>query len=252
MYVKKHSENSLLQGWVVTQSWLRCGSLLLIGTEPVQNISKKWRSLLFALNLCREIRSYLKIISWTFRSPSGTVDSEELNCHKCGNQIELNEGLARTFTLPSQEFPNERLYARKVEVPTLSEVILVYHRDLDCFYKFARYVAISHVWHPVVAELQSKRTEATNLANEAEKLVAKPWFMSILDWRSTAPSLLKSGMTILACHSGNLILKWRQLMRFLEFSIERIWLSLVFQILKLKHWCNERRELRIRKMWCNY
>lgn len=100
------------------------------------------------------------------------IDLEELRCCHCGHQINSNTGLARTFTLQSREAINERLCAMKVDVPTLSEVILIYHRDLDCLFRFAHYVAISHVWNSKVAELQYKRTEAMSV-NELARIVCE-------------------------------------------------------------------------------
>lgn len=54
----------------------------------------------------------------------------------------------------------DRLCSERVELSSLSEVLLVYHRHLECLFKSTRYVTISHVWHPGVSELQYKKTAA--------------------------------------------------------------------------------------------
>ena len=101
------------------------------------------------------------------------IDPENLKCCDCGHQIGSSTCLARTFTLQGQDATNGRLCARKLDVPMLSEVILIYHRHMDCLFRSTPYVAISHVWHPIVAELQYHRTEATIPINEGVKILCE-------------------------------------------------------------------------------
>lgn len=101
------------------------------------------------------------------------IDIETLKCCDCGHQIGSSTCLARTFTLQGQNATNGRFCARKLEVPTLSEVILIYHRHLDCLFRSTPYVAVSHVWHPIVAELQHHRREATIPINEVVKILCE-------------------------------------------------------------------------------
>lgn len=52
----------------------------------------------------------------------------------------------------------------------MNEVMLIYHRHLECLFMSSstKYIAISHVWHPDVAELQHKNEEAeVNVDNVA-------------------------------------------------------------------------------------
>lgn len=84
----------------------------------------------------------------------------------CGTTIEPEETLARTFILESEKPKNERRSSERIDVPNLSEALLVYHRHLDCLFRSTLYVAISHVWHPGVAELQYNKTCTTT--NEVE------------------------------------------------------------------------------------
>jgi hypothetical protein len=99
------------------------------------------------------------------------IDLNELKCCQCGHKIGSDAVLARTFTLQSQSVTDERLYSERVEVPTLSEVLLIYHRHLECLFKSTQFVAISHVWHPLVAQIQYKRTEAAACADDAARII---------------------------------------------------------------------------------
>jgi hypothetical protein len=99
------------------------------------------------------------------------IDLKELKCCHCGHQMASDSALARTFCLRSQGVTDERLCAEKFEVPTLSEVILVYHRHLECLFKSTQYVAISHVWHSQVADLQYRMTEATVCVDDVAHIV---------------------------------------------------------------------------------
>jgi hypothetical protein len=88
------------------------------------------------------------------------ISWEGTKCCQCGLEISADTVLARTFALQGKTVTDERPYIQMIEVPKFSEVILVYHRHLECLLNFARYVAISHVWDPGVAELEYQESEA--------------------------------------------------------------------------------------------
>ena len=98
---------------------------------------------------------------------------EESTCCHCGQQIKIEDVLARTFALENQTLANSttRQCAEKLEVPTMSKMILVYHRHLRCLIATTSYVAITHVWDAQVAELQSRREKATASVVEVAKIV---------------------------------------------------------------------------------
>lgn len=98
--------------------------------------------------------------SATIRSIWAGIDVENLSCSHCNHRICPEDGLARTFSLASL-MPSDRPCAQRLDVPTLSETITIYHRHFSCLFESVRYAAISHVWHPGVAELQYRRNEAT-------------------------------------------------------------------------------------------
>ncbi|KAI5920267.1 hypothetical protein F4810DRAFT_723589 [Camillea tinctor] len=85
----------------------------------------------------------------------GTDSVEQLAvCCECGLLIQSEETLARTFALQHPDnIQNPRVTTAHIAVPTLSQVILVYSRHLECLFRAARYVAVSHVWHPAALEL---------------------------------------------------------------------------------------------------
>ncbi|KAK8857284.1 hypothetical protein PGQ11_013196 [Apiospora arundinis] len=87
------------------------------------------------------------------------IDVDNLICCHCNHRIPPEEGLARTFSLESL-MPSDRSCAQRLDVPTLSETITIYHRHFKCLFESVQYAAISHVWHPGVAELQYRRSEA--------------------------------------------------------------------------------------------
>lgn len=89
----------------------------------------------------------------------------------CSQEIELQDMLARTFCLQSQLRTKIPKCAKEIEVSALSDTILVYHRHIDCLWKSVRYIAISHVWHPSVANLQYHKSSTTASINDVERLV---------------------------------------------------------------------------------
>ncbi|KAL9070228.1 MAG: hypothetical protein Q9157_005892 [Trypethelium eluteriae] len=66
---------------------------------------------------------------------------------------------------------DEKLPAEELPVPTLSEKILIYHRHLGCLFNFTPYIAISHVWHEQVADLQYRRDKAALSADDVADIV---------------------------------------------------------------------------------
>ncbi|KAL9094076.1 MAG: hypothetical protein Q9165_003746 [Trypethelium subeluteriae] len=97
--------------------------------------------------------------------------NKTLVCNHCGEQISSEEALARTFTIKSQMDTEEKLCAEEIPVPTLSEVILIYHRHLGCLFDSTPYVAMSHVWHEQVADLQYRRDTTVLCADDVANIV---------------------------------------------------------------------------------
>jgi hypothetical protein len=102
------------------------------------------------------------------------INVEELKCAHCDQPIGPDAVLARTFTLESskQLASNER-YAKRVAVPTLSEVIVLYHRHMECLFKYTRFVTISHLWHPHVAKLQYDKTDSEAHIGDVARVVSE-------------------------------------------------------------------------------
>lgn len=98
---------------------------------------------------------------------------EESSCCQCGQRINANDVLARTFALENWNLSNSSAlqWAEKLEVPTMAKVILVYHRHIECLIATTPYVTITHVWDAQVAELQDRRAEATASVMEVAKIV---------------------------------------------------------------------------------
>ncbi|KAI1637509.1 hypothetical protein F4809DRAFT_661000 [Biscogniauxia mediterranea] len=96
-----------------------------------------------------------------------SVEQPAVCCCECGLVIQAEETLARTFTLQQPDStPNLRVPTAHIAVPTLSQVIWIYSRHEECLYQAARYVAISHVWHPAALELA-----ATNVHHDAPAII---------------------------------------------------------------------------------
>ncbi|KAK7931127.1 hypothetical protein PG985_001839 [Apiospora marii] len=108
------------------------------------------------------------------RSILAGIDVENLCCSQCNHRIRPEDGLARTFSLASL-MSSDRPCAQRLHVPTLSETITVYHRHFSCLFESVQYAAISHVWHPGVAELQYRRNEANaSVASVAQVVQETP------------------------------------------------------------------------------
>ncbi|KAI0598859.1 hypothetical protein F4775DRAFT_600825 [Biscogniauxia sp. FL1348] len=85
-------------------------------------------------------------------------------CCECGLLIQSEETLARTFTLQQPDSTyHPRVATAHIVVPTLSQVIWIYSRHVECLFQAARYIAISHVWDTAALELA-----ATNENHDAQ------------------------------------------------------------------------------------
>ncbi|KAI9700953.1 MAG: hypothetical protein M1820_006598 [Bogoriella megaspora] len=85
--------------------------------------------------------------------------STELRCNHCGKEIGSDGVLARTLAIQSHVTPDERngvLPPVEIPVPSLSDVILVFSRHLECLFDSTKYVPISHVWDRHVADAQDR------------------------------------------------------------------------------------------------
>jgi hypothetical protein len=85
------------------------------------------------------------------------LNVEKLTCCHCGESISFDSVLARTFKIKQPGSKDGSNWSEKIDVPSLSAELLVYHRHLECLQNSTSYVAVSHVWHPDVSELQYKR-----------------------------------------------------------------------------------------------
>jgi hypothetical protein len=85
------------------------------------------------------------------------VNLDEPVCHRCNKPITPSSVLVRTFILRSQERNDltSQPCTQEIKVPSLSETIQTYHRHLDCLHDDTTYIAVSHVWNPLVANLVS-------------------------------------------------------------------------------------------------
>ena len=101
------------------------------------------------------------------------IDVNNLKCCQCGSQIDLHYGLARTFCLRSHCVTESQLHFRSgiIEVPTLDDQVLLYHRHMDCLCQSTEYVAISHVWHRDVADFQYNKEMSTVLVSDVARII---------------------------------------------------------------------------------
>ena len=97
------------------------------------------------------------------------IDVNNLRCCDCGSQIDVHCGLARTFCLRSQCVTEGQLCSCSpvIEVPTLDDQLIIYHRHMACLFKSTKYVAISHVWHRDAADAQCNKQKSTVQINDA-------------------------------------------------------------------------------------
>jgi hypothetical protein len=79
--------------------------------------------------------------------------------------------LARTFALKSHEGSNRLSPTEKVEDPALIDTILIYDRHLECLVKSTEYIAVSHVWHRDVTDLEHRRIRSTACVAEAANFI---------------------------------------------------------------------------------
>lgn len=98
---------------------------------------------------------------------------EKSGCCRCGQPINAEDVLARTFVLEDwgSTSTSTQHCVEKLKVPAMAKVILVYHRHLACLIASTLYVAVTHVWDTEVAELQSGKTESTASAVKVAKIV---------------------------------------------------------------------------------
>ena len=91
------------------------------------------------------------------------IDVDNLRCCHCDSQIDVHRGLARTFCLRSQCVTEGQLYSCSpvIEVPTLDDQLIIYHRHMACLFESTEYVAISHVWHRDAANAQCNKQNST-------------------------------------------------------------------------------------------
>lgn len=103
------------------------------------------------------------------------INVEELKCAHCDQPIGPDAVLARTFTIESgTRLASDERYANRVEVPSLSETILLFHRHLECLFKSTtRFVTISHIWHPHVAKLQYDKTDLEAHIGDVARVVSE-------------------------------------------------------------------------------
>ena len=101
------------------------------------------------------------------------IDVNNLKCCQCRSQIDLRDGLARTFCLRSQFVTEGQLGSCSaiIEVPTLDDQLIICHRHMDCLFKWTQYVAISHVWHRDVADAQSNKEKSTAQTSDVARII---------------------------------------------------------------------------------
>ena len=96
------------------------------------------------------------------------IDVNNLNCCQCGSQIDLRCGLARTFSLRSQDVAESQLC---IEVPTLNDQLILYHQHMDCLFQSTQYVAVSHCWHRDVADAQYNKKKSTMQISDVARII---------------------------------------------------------------------------------
>ncbi|KAK0506965.1 hypothetical protein JMJ35_010665 [Cladonia borealis] len=101
------------------------------------------------------------------------IDVNNLKCCQCYSQIDLRCGLARTFCLRSQCVAEGQQcsYSAIIEVPTLDDQLIIYHRHMECLFQFTEYVAISHVWHRDVADAQYHKKKSTVQISDVARII---------------------------------------------------------------------------------
>ena len=101
------------------------------------------------------------------------IDVNNLKCCQCRSQIDLRDGLARFFCLRSQFVTEGQLGSCSgiIEVPTLDDQLIIYHRHMDCLFESTQYVAISHVWHRDVADAQCNKTKSTVQISDVARII---------------------------------------------------------------------------------
>ncbi|KAI6090578.1 hypothetical protein F4821DRAFT_20712 [Hypoxylon rubiginosum] len=97
---------------------------------------------------------------------------DQSRCCRCQKVIKPQDTLARTYTFRRHNDHSDEAYDPSgIVVPGLSGQIRIRNRHLNCLLEATRYVVISHVWHPGVAELQWKRAKATANVEDVARAV---------------------------------------------------------------------------------
>ncbi|KAI1404754.1 hypothetical protein F4819DRAFT_81686 [Hypoxylon fuscum] len=91
-------------------------------------------------------------------------------CH-CGNIIAPEDVLARTFAIQGQHTITDKNNPEKPNISSLYDKIQVFHRHVKCLFESVNYVAVSHVWHPRVAELQRNGENSAANVDEVSRLI---------------------------------------------------------------------------------
>lgn len=83
------------------------------------------------------------------------IDVTAMACCHCARKIQHDEVLARTFILKNQYILLLEAFqvAKTLDIPSLHNTILIFHRALKCLFHSTRFVAISHVWKGEVTGL---------------------------------------------------------------------------------------------------
>lgn len=55
----------------------------------------------------------------------------------------------------------------------MNETMLIYNRHLECLIESTRYVVISHVWNPEVADLQYRKAQTSASADDVERIICE-------------------------------------------------------------------------------
>lgn len=102
------------------------------------------------------------------------LESGDLKCCHCGDPITQDDTLARTFALQPKDTQHtatasKRQHVAEIQVPWLSETILLFDRHLRCLLSSkTSYATVSHVWHPEVSKLQNEYAQALALDHYSE------------------------------------------------------------------------------------
>ncbi|KAF2236016.1 hypothetical protein EV356DRAFT_575243 [Viridothelium virens] len=117
-------------------------------------------------------------------------------CSHCGEGIGSEELLARTCSLESHVIANGQLQwlpSQRIQVPALSEVILVFTRHIECLFRSTRYIPISHVWPRQVANAQYQGPRDGTSYTEVVRIIRE---IPVQIYRGIASSLIEGQFEI--------------------------------------------------------